>query len=142
MANTRRRDPIGRHANQTDNDGTKASQRVEHLRRSFAKFRRGHPLRTTIPQTLRDEALAAMSGGVPELIVRRACRISPEQLYWWRKAQRSGQQGSESRRPKARVFPVVDNTAAIAFPSVTGQQPPDLEFRVGGWIVCIRQHQG
>ena len=81
MANTRRRDPIGRHADQMDNGGAKASQRVEHLRRGFAKFRRAHPPRTTIPKALRDEALSALSGGVPELIVRRACRISPKQVY-------------------------------------------------------------
>jgi hypothetical protein len=105
MAN-KRRDSIKRNGSETFADDPSATKREEHLRRSFEKFRREHRPRTPIAQALRDEALAALRDGMAELTVRRACGISPEQLYWWRKAQYSTERGSERGRHEASHRPM------------------------------------
>jgi hypothetical protein len=43
--------------------GAGANPRIERLRRDFARFRRTHPLRTRIPDSLRNAALAALQDG-------------------------------------------------------------------------------
>lgn len=142
MANKRRSDGIERNGSKTGADDPSATKREEHLRRSFEKFRREHRPRTPIPQTLRDETLAALRDGMEELTVRRACGISPEQLYWWRKAHHSTEQGSERGRHKAQVLTVVDDVSAIAVQRDSGHQAQNLELRIGRWVVCIQQHEG
>lgn len=142
MANKRQDDRIKRNRSKTLADDPSATKREEHLRRSFERFRREHRPRTPIPQTLRDETLAALRDGMEELTVRRACGISPEQLYWWRKAQHSCEQGSERGRQKAQVLTVVDDVSAIAVQRDSDHRAQNLEFRVGRWVVCIRQHEG
>jgi hypothetical protein len=118
---------------------------MEHLRRSFTKFRRAHRSRTRIPQTLRDEALGALRCGAAEVDVRRACRVTPEQLQWWRR--RRTRWGATSRglnEQAVRVFPVVDEeqeeaVASVANEHAAGHGAQQLELRIGGWAISIRQ---
>jgi transposase-like protein len=141
MANKRRRDRIKPNGSKTFADDPSATKREEHLRRRFEEFRREHRPRTPIPQALRAETLATLRDGMAELTVRRACGISPEQLYWWRKAQHWTEQGSERGRHKAQVLTVVDDVSAIAVQRDSDHQAPNLELRIDRWVVCIRQHE-
>jgi transposase-like protein len=109
--------------------------RVDRLRRDFAKFRRTHSLRTRIPDSLRNAALAALKSGTTESEVRQACGVTSDQLAYWRKHQ--PQQGLES--PGPRIFPVVDSPAVLSQTIEPEQQ--DLELRLGGWSICVRPLQ-
>ena len=121
--------------------------RVEHLRRSFVRFRREHPSRTRIPDTLRKAALRAIENGASEADVRRACGVTSDQLAQWRRhrqegrgRQRSGgQQSPVVAEPEPRIFSVIDDEG-VAGNNAEGL--PDLELRLGGWSVCIRQVEG
>jgi len=111
------------------------------LRRSFEAFRREHRAGTHIPQALRDQVLAALSSGVPEIEVLRACRISPLQINWWRRGQCSSARGLQLQERRARVFPVVDDLSAIAVERASEHQWQNLELRIGQWAISIRQLQ-
>jgi hypothetical protein len=109
MANKRRRAKIDRHGDETASSDTNA-ERLENLRRIFTKYRREHRSRARIAQSLRDAALEAIQSGIPEQSVRRVCRISREQLGFWRRGQRVSEQGLGSPEKKARIFPVLDDS--------------------------------
>jgi hypothetical protein len=111
---------------------------VEHLRRTFAKFRRAHRPRTRIPQELRDEALGALRCGVPELEVRRACRITQEQLERWRQRGHASVWNRDLDEQPVRVFPVVDDVSGMTVERTEDHTAQQLELRVGGWAICIR----
>jgi len=114
--------------------------RVDRLRRDFAKFRRTHPLRTRIPDSLRNAALAALESGTTESEVRRACGVTSKQLAQWRRRQRrrsDPQHRLENAEP--RIFPVVDSTTVLSEGSEPEQQ--DLELRLGGWSICVKPLQ-
>ena len=117
------------------------SHRVDRLRRSFAKFRRDHPSRTRIPDSLRDTALAALRSGTPESEVRRACGVTSDQLAQWRKRQEACAQTRDLDGLQPRVFPVVDDIAGIGMTPAGDPVQQDLELRIGGWAICIRQDE-
>lgn len=139
MASKRRRSGNGGKGGQTGAGGARAQRRIEHLRRSFAKFRRANRPRARIPQELRDEALAALRCGAPEFDVRRACRVTQQQLECWRQRKRSGARNRDLDEQAVRVFPVVDDEAGVAHERTGDQAAQQLELRIGGWSVCIRQ---
>jgi len=115
--------------------------RVERLRQSFARFRREHPLRTRIPDGLRNAALTAIENGASEAEVRRACGVTSDQLAQWRN-RREGRRRPGGPRPvvaEPRIFPVVDDKAVVS--KIAGGVQ-DLELRFGGWSICIRQVEG
>jgi len=113
-------------------------RRVEHVQRSFAKFRKANRRRTRIPQELREEALGALRFGAAELEVRRACRITAEQLERWRQRERSSARNRSVDEQAVRVFPVVDDESGVAIEGSGDQASQALELRIGGWCICIR----
>jgi hypothetical protein len=137
MTNKKRRDRIRQYGGETDADPTSGKLCIEHLRRGFEAFRREHGPGTRISQMLRDEALAAISGGTPEKEVRRVCRITARQLRWWRQGCRSCGQVLELPQHKARVFPVVDDISPIVVEQEHEAQ--QLQMRIGRWAISIRQ---
>jgi hypothetical protein len=139
MTNKKRQDRIIEHGGETYTECTSNELEIEQLRRGFEAFRREHRPGTRIPQVLRDKALAALSGGTPKLKVLRACRISPQQLRWWRQGQSCGAQGLELREHEARIFPVVDDVPAIAVERAGEHQAQELELRIGRWAISLRQ---
>ena len=141
MANRRRQDRIRRRGDEASAEDTCDKARLEHLRRSFEAFRREYRAGTHIPQALRDQVLAALSSGVPEIEVLRACRISPLQINWWRRGQCSSARGLQLQERRARVFPVVDDLSAIAVERASEHQWQNLELRIGQWAISIRQLQ-
>jgi hypothetical protein len=138
MANRRQRVKIDGHGDETATSDTRA-ERLENLRRIFAKYRREHRSRARIAQSLRDTALEAIQSGIPERDVRRACRISREQLGFWRRHQRVSEQGLGLPENKARVFPVVDDSREMCDEGAGQRAATDLQLRVGRWEICIRQ---
>jgi len=142
MANEKPQKRIRQHKGEVfDTNRASDNPALERLRRRFEAFRREHRLRTPIPQALREQVLAQLSGGTPELMVRRACRISPEQLFWWRKAQSSGAQRSDHEQREVRVFPVVDEVAESTVERDGGSEAQELQLCVGGWAICVRRVQ-
>jgi hypothetical protein len=139
MANKERQDRIRQHGGETGADRTSGKLGVEHLRRSFETFRCEHRPGTRIPQTLRGQALAALGSGTPEIEVLRACRITAQQLHWWRQGYRSCAPGLELHKHNARVFPVVDEVSPIAIERVREQEAQQLQMRVGRWVISIHQ---
>jgi len=144
MAGDQRRQRAGRPGNEAKTGGMSARLRLDHLRRTFEKFRRAHRPRTRIPRELREEALEALRRGVSELDVRRACRVTPEQLEWWRrKRRRNGARTiAELDERAVRIFPVVDEEQEAVASEVTepaaGHTAQHLELRISGWAICIR----
>ena len=119
-------------------------QRVEYLRRSFVRFRREHPSRTRIPDSLRKAALTAIENGASEAEVRRACGVTLDQLAQWRRhrQQGRGRRAGGHQSPvvaEPRIFSVIDDEG-VAGKNADGLR--DLELRLGGWSVCIRQVEG
>jgi hypothetical protein len=139
MANDERRASKRQRASVATAQQARHEQHEEQLKRSFAKFRSGHRTRTRIPQALREAALAALESGMPELMVRRACGISGTQLRWWRLRQGACTDGIEQPEPKARIFPVVDDTPYLGAESAGASTGQSVQLRVGGWEICIRQ---
>jgi hypothetical protein len=117
-----------------------SSPRIERLRQDFAKFRRTHPLRTRIPDSLRRAALAALQRGSSESAVRRACGVTSDQLAQWGRHPQVCTPHPSLETAAARVFPVVDSTAGLSPSSEPEQQ--SLELRIGTWAVYIKQLQG
>lgn len=115
--------------------------RVEGLRRDFGRFRRTHPLRTRIPDALRQAALAALASGTTESDVRRACGVTSEQLARWRRQPRACEPRRSLQRAEPRVFPVVDGSADLLHCREPEEQEQELELRIGGWAICVRQLQ-
>jgi transposase-like protein len=138
MAGNQRQNRIGRHGSEADSGDMSARLRLEHLRRSFEKFRLAHRARRRIPQELRDAALEALRCGAPEVDVRRACHITPEQLHWWRRRRRSGERNRDLNEQAVRVFPVVDELAGVTIERAADPAAQELELRVGGWAISIR----
>ena len=114
-----------------------SNPRVERLRCDFAKFRRTHPLRTRIPDSLRHAALSALRSGTTESEVRQACGVTSDQLAQWRKNQQRGEPQRSLENLEPRIFPVVDSTADLLHAMEPKQQ--DLELRIGDWAICVRQ---
>jgi hypothetical protein len=117
-----------------------SSPRIERLRKDFAKFRRTHPLRTRIPDSLRRAALSALQRGSSESEVRRACGVTSDQLSQWGKHQQVCAPHPSLETAAARVFPVVDSIAGLSPSSEPDQQ--GMELRIGTWAVYIKQLQG
>lgn len=142
MAGDQRRQRAGRPGNEAKTGGMSARLRLDHLRRTFEKFRRAHRPRTRIPRELREEALEALRRGVSELDVRRACRVTPEQLEWWRRRRSGARTIAELDERAVRIFPVVDEEQEAGASEVNaraaGQAAQHLELRIGGWAICIR----
>lgn len=115
---------------------------VEGLRQRFAAFRRRHPSRTRIPDSLRDLALATIEGGTSTAEVRRACGVTSDQLAQWRMRQNQREQARVGDGVEAPlVFPVVDGAGSLGMGPAT-EVMQDLELRLGGWSICIRQVEG
>jgi len=138
MASKRRRVKIDGQGDESATSDTEA-ERLENLRRIFAKYRREHRSRARIAQCLRDAALEAIQSGIPERDVRRACRISREQLGFWRRRQRVSEQGLGLPEKKARIFPVVDDSRETSDEGAEQSAVSALHLRVGRWAICIRQ---
>ena len=138
MANKRRRAKIDGRGDETAISETTA-ERLENLRRIFTKYRREHRSRARIAQSLRDAALDAIQSGIPEPKVRRACRISREQLGFWRRGQRVSEKELDMPEKKARIFPVVDDSRETFDEGGEQRAVSDLQLRVGRWEICIRQ---
>jgi len=138
MANKRRRVKNEGHGDETASSETNA-ERLEDLRRIFAKYRREHRSRARIAQSLRDAALNAIQSGIAERDVRRACRISREQLGFWRRGQRVSGKQLGLPEQKARIFPVVDDSRERSDEGAEQSAVSDLHLRVGRWEICIRQ---
>jgi len=138
MANKRRRVKIDRHGDETASSDPNA-ERLEDLRRVFTKYRREHRSRARIAQSLRDAALEAIQSGIPEPKVRRACRISREQLSFWRRRQRVNEKGLGLPQKRARIFPVVDDSGETCDEGGEQSAVSELHLRVGRWEICIRQ---
>lgn len=138
MDNKTRQERVRQSGDQSGVDDTSGKQRLEHLRLSFEAFRREHGPGTHIPRALRKQVLAALASGTAEIEVRRACRISALQLNWWRRGRPSRAPGLELQAP-ARIFPVVDDSSSIQVESFSDHQAQNLELRIGGWAISIRQ---
>ena len=119
--------------------GAGSSPRIERLRRDFAKFRRTHPLRTRVPDSLRRAALVALQSGTSESEVRRACGVTSDQLAQWGRHQKGCASQSSLETAAPRVFPVVDSTAGL--PQSSEPEQSELELRIGNWAICVRQLQ-
>jgi hypothetical protein len=80
--------------------------------------------------------------GVSESDVRRACRVTPEQLEWWRRRRSGARTIAELDERAVRIFPVVDEEQEAGSSEVNepaaGQAAQHLELRIGGWAICIR----
>jgi hypothetical protein len=113
-----------------------ANPRIERLRRDFARFRRTHPLRTRIPDSLRNAALAALQHGVAESEVRRACGVTSDQIAQWTKSQQKHAPRARLHPVEPRVFPVVQDATDQQHGSEA--EPQELELRLGGWAVSVR----
>lgn len=131
MASKGRREQATRRAAEGGSGHASTDRRIEHLKRDYEKFRREHRRGTRIPQVLRAAALAALESGASEGQVRRACKISPTQLGWWRRSAkpRGGQFGAGEQQ--VRVFEVVEDDAE--------QEARGVSLRVGRWEISIRQ---
>ena len=138
MADKRRRVKIDRHGDESASSDTNA-ERLENLRRIFAKYRREHRSRARIAQSLRDAALEAIQSGIPEPKVRRACQISREQLGFWRRGQRVSEKALGMPQKNARIFPVVDDSRETCDEGGEQRAASDLQLRMGRWEICIRQ---
>jgi hypothetical protein len=138
MANKRRRVKIDGHRDEAASSDTNA-ERLENLRRIFSKYRREHRSRARIAQSLRNAALDAIHSGIPERDVRRACRISREQLGFWRRCRRVSEQGLGLAEKKARIFPVLDDSGETCDEGAEQRAVSELHLRVGRWEICIRQ---
>ena len=107
---------------------------------AYASFRREHQPRMRIPEELRKAALDAIGRGIPEKLVRDACRISLEQLNRWQEIERVGGLGKRKKHAKPRVFKVVDSPQEKGVPDnrkETASGP--VHLRIGEWEICIRQ---
>jgi hypothetical protein len=142
MANKRRRFRVGRLGSEAESSDVSTRLRLDHLRRSFTKFRRAHRPRTRIPRELREAALQALRCGAAELEVRRACRVTPEQLGWWRRRRSTGAAIAALDERAVRVFPVVDEeqeaAASVVNEQSAGRAAQQLQLRIGGWSISIR----
>lgn len=112
---------------------------VEDLRQRFARFRRGHRPRTRYPDALRSAVLAALRNGAAEPEVRRACRVSSDQLAAWRRREGAPAGESGLAEQQARIFSVVDELPEVNVEHAVRPAEGDVELRVGGWAVCIRR---
>ena len=139
MATKRGRGRNGKHRAGGGIRESSGSLRVGGLRRSFAKFRRENEPRTRIPPSLRTAALCALQSGIPEFDVRRACGVTSEQLVQWRKRAKDCTQKRGPEELAARVFPVVADMAGNGMPHAGEHVEQELELRIGGWAVSIRQ---
>jgi hypothetical protein len=139
MGTTRRKARSRKHRDRAGVSDAGPRPRVERLRQDFAKFRRGHPLRTRIPDSLRNAALAALRSGTSESEMRRACGVTSDQLAQWRKHQQACTQARDLDGQTPRVFPVVDDMAGNGMTDAGERVQQDLELRIGGWAICVRQ---
>ena len=113
---------------------------MERLRQRFELFRRSHEAGSRIPDALRAAALAALDRGASEGEVRRACQATSVQLRQWRvQLRRGATEASALAEPAARVFDVVDDQASLESKPNGDSSSPELELRLGGWAVRIRQ---
>ena len=99
------------------------SKWLEHLAAAFAAFRRINGPGRWIPSDLRNQAVAALNGGVPSSAIERACKVSRAQLIHWRAAA--------DAMPQSRLLSVADGGPAHS-PSDTS-----IELRVGTWRINL-----
>lgn len=111
-----------------------ADPRVEKLQQAFLRFRSTHQPRARYPESLRAAVMAALDGGAAELEVRRACKITAEQLAVWRRRRSRALASAEPAQQEARVFSVVDDAGDA--------EGDEMELRIGGWSVRIRRADG
>jgi hypothetical protein len=122
----RRRDPI-------------ASRSLEYVARQFAGFRRSNPTQTKIPDPLRAAAVAAMRQGVTRSELRRTCGISSGQLDQWQRSRGATAEPTTGAPPPARVFSVDDDELERNPETVGATGEQQLELRLGGWSISVRQ---
>lgn len=122
--------------------GASVERELERLRRRFEVFRRTHGPRSRIPDALRAAALAVEDQGASEGDLRRACEATSVQLRQWRARLGRGAAVGAAGEPVARVFDVVDQPAALDSGPNSEPSAPELELRLGGWAVRIRQLDG
>lgn len=116
-----------------EGNGIDPGMRIDRLRNSFVTFRREHKPGTRIPDSLRNGVFAAIAAGASAAEVRRACDVTASQLAQWRAWKKGSRQpGKGTRQEEPQFFPVVDS----------GQFGQELELRLGGWSVCVRQVEG
>jgi hypothetical protein len=80
-----------------------------------------------------------MQQGVTRKQLRRSCGLSSSQLDQWQQDDGDLATQADLATPDARVFSVLgDMPTGDAEPadSNPGQQ---LELRLGGWVICVRQ---
>ena len=124
---------------------SKTEQMLEKLRSEFLEFRRTHKPGTTIPNSLRAAAIGALHEGVDLARVRKACRITSEQLaYWMTSFQRTtAKQPISACGEPAHVFPVIRNPvepteAARPEEADAATSSSALELRIAGFAISIR----
>jgi hypothetical protein len=120
---------------------TRASAEASAVRlgRRFATFRRQHPDKTRIPDTLRGAVLAAVRQGVRLGQIKRCCGVTSQQIELWQRGRVVLAREPTLARPAARVFDVVsDREVSTTGPGGDGPGP-HLELCVDGWWICIRR---
>lgn len=116
-------------------------QVLEGLKGSFTEFRQENRPRERIPDRLRDATLEAIDGGIPEVEVIRACRISRESLVRWREVKKGIRRRVRGNGSKARVYPVVEEKLPVTVHSGSDQEETSqLQLRIGSWCISIRQN--
>ena len=71
--------------------------------------------------------------------MRRACKVTSEQLGYWRKQQEAWAATRDLDEQRIRVFPVVDDLPNMNNERSSAHAAENLELRLGGWSICIRQ---
>jgi hypothetical protein len=116
-------------------------RRLFELGKKYATFRQENRPRTRIPDYLRDSALEEIQRGTPESEVIKACKVSHELLDRWREVKCGHPRRVKAKKPKARVFPVIDEKASgIESPVIGAEESSTLQLRIGGWAITIRQN--
>jgi hypothetical protein len=110
------------------------TKRLAQIQARLTEFRRNHPTRTRIPDSIRDAVLQTIADGLTPLQVLGACKISSSLLYRWR---HEAAVTSEPRRQPVSILSVVDPDPAPARVTPPARHA-DLQFSVGGWNVHIR----
>ena len=119
--------------------GQSSNSSLEQLRRQFAKFRREHPPHTRIPIALRLTALTAMQHGMTRTQLLRICGVSSHQLDQWEQRHVELSAHADVGVPDARVFSVVGDMSTGNADTADGNRDQELELRLGGWSICVRQ---
>jgi len=131
-----------RRVQESQNNALSKQARLEQLRHQFAKFRKEHPAQSRIPDTLRQAALSAIQQGITRIELQNTCHLTSRQLELWQKNGCTRSEHADSVRQDARIFSVVNNIPETYSKTTSGAQEQNLELRIGGWSICIRQVVG